>query len=318
MAASKSRPAYFVGVDVGKSTLEVALEHIQKTYRYSNTKEGWRMLWKEHKKILAQALVVAETTGGYERGVLHYLAGKQVCLHRASARQVKQFIASYGVLAKTDALDAHALARYGKERVEYLKAYHVPDTVQEQLQGLYARSEELKTMAAQEKNRLQSPGYQTLKESVLRVLKIVEEEITLVMAKLQALVEAYPVLRQKHETLQTIDGVGKVTALALLASMPELGTMNRKQAASLAGLAPHPRDSGATSGYRSTRGGRPNVKKIMHMAALGAIRKQHSKLQAFYKHLLENNHKKPLVALTAVKRKIIVIANARIAALHSS
>lgn len=316
MTNKKSNYTNHIGIDVGKLSLEVGFTDRGATSNYPNNKDGWRKLWQDNRKSFKGALVVVETTGWYELGVIHYLVGKGVAVHRASARQVKQFIASYGTLAKTDAIDARALAQYGKERAGHLAQYDIPDKTQEKLQILYARNLDLKKMLVQEKNRLQAPAYQAVAEGIMEVVNLLEKQVDNIMEKIMGIVEANPVLLKKWDTLQTIDGIGKITALALLASMPELGSLNRKQAASLAGLAPHPKDSGKKSGYRRTKGGRCNIKEIVHMAALGAIRKNHSKLKQFYVHLLENNHKKPMVALTAVKRKIIVIANARLAELQ--
>lgn len=274
MAQEKSSYTNHIGIDVSKSTLEVGLADTRTTTTFDNNKEGWRKLWKELRKSFKGALVVVETTGWYERGVVHYLVGKNVAVHRASARQVKQFIASYGTLAKTDAIDARALAQYGKERAESLEAYHVPDKAQEQLQILYARNCDLKKMLVQEKNRLQAPGYEQIASSMCEVIKTIEEQAKMMIDRIMEIIEGNPVLLKKYEVLRTIDGVGQLTAIALLASMPELGSVNRKQAASLAGLAPHPKDSGRKTGYRKTRGGRVGIRETVNMAALGAVRKK--------------------------------------------
>lgn len=316
MVPQKSSYANYAGIDVGKFTLEIAFINEHQTHCYTNNKEGWRAFWKEHKKNLKNTLVVLETTGWYERGVLHYLAGKNVAVHRAPARQVKQFIASYGRLAKTDAIDAKALAQYAKERAENLACYDIPTKTQEKLQILYSRNLDLKKMLVQEKNRLQAPGCENILSSIKTVLHILEIEAKKILQEIKKIIDNNPILLKKYDALKTIDGIGDITAMALLASMPELGEINRKQAASLAGLAPHPRDSGIKTGYRKTKGGRGGIKEILNMAALGAIRKKQSKLQEFYIHLIQNNHKKPMVALTAVKRKIIIIANARLAELQ--
>jgi transposase len=313
MSTEKSRYLDYVGIDVGKFTLEVGFIEEARTYSYANDKDGWRLLWQEHRKRLKQALVVVETTGWYERGVLHFLVRKQVAVHRAPARLVKQFIASYGVIAKTDAIDAKKLAQYGKERGHTLSQYEIPDELQAKLQLLYSRSIDLKRMLVQEKNRLQAPGYEEIGSFIQPVINTLEKQIEKITAQLQELVQSTPLLLRKYKVLRTVEGIGDLTAIALLASLPELGQINRKQAASLAGLAPHPKDSGTKTGYRFTRGGRQHIKEITHMAALGAINRKTSKLKEFYLHLINDNNKKPLVALTAVKRKIIVIANARLA-----
>lgn len=315
MTNEKSSYTHHIGIDVSKYTLEVGFPVTRTTTTFDNNKDGWRQMWKEMRKSLQNALVVVETTGWYERGVLHYLAGKNVAVHRASARQVKQFIASYGTLAKTDAIDARALAQYAKERAETLVCYDVPDKKQEELQILYARYFDLKKMMVQEKNRLQAPGYKNMAGSVQRIINALDEQANIMISQIREIIEHDANLYKKYETLRTVDGIGEITAFALLASMPELGRLNRKQAASLAGLAPHPKDSGRKTGYRKTRGGRVGIREVVNMAALGAVRKKHSKLKHFYDRLIQDNNKKPMVALTAVKRKLIVIANARLAEL---
>lgn len=313
MTDNKSTYIEFIGIDVGKFDLEVAFFGDKNTKNYKNTKEGWRSIWKDFKKRSSDALVVVETTGWYERGILDYLSGKGVSTHRASARQIKQFISSYGTIAKTDSIDALALAKYAKERCEHLKHYNVPQKTQDELHLLYERHVDLTRMLVQEKNRLQAPGHNLVASSVKAIISVIEKQIISVFNKLDNIIENSPALRKKYDVLTTIDGVGIMTAIALMAGMPELGNMNRKQAASLAGVAPHPKDSGTKKGYRNIRGGRPNIKNILHMAALGAIRKKDSDIRAFYQHLIDDNKKCKMVALAAVKRKIITIANARLA-----
>lgn len=313
MKDNESSYTRYSGIDVGKFSLDLAFYGDNTTYKYDNSKTGWRKLWKEHSKKLHQSLVVVETTGWYELGVLKYLTGKQVAVHRASARKVKQFIASYGTLAKSDSIDATHLARYAKERHEYLDKYEIQESITRELQLLYSRNLDLKAMLVQEKNRLQAPENSEIKCHINPIIKTIEQEIVKVIERINNIIASDDLLQKKLNVLLTIDGVGELTAIGLLASLPELGTVNRKKIASLAGLAPHPNDSGQKNGYRKTRGGRKIIRVIVHMASLGAIRKEGSKLREFYLRLTEVNKKSAMAAITAVKRKIIVIANARLA-----
>lgn len=308
----KSTYNHFCGIDVGKYELVLAFDGDKKPYSYSNDKSGIRSLWKSHKQRLSKSMVVVETTGWYEMKVMRYLLDKGVIVHRASARQVKQFIGSFGTLAKTDAMDAFGLARYAKERCELIECFSVPDGTQTNLRCLYERYCDLKKMVVQESNRLQAPGNELIHSSFTTVIDTMNQQVDSIKEKIRRIIAGDANLIRKAEVLETIDGVGEVTIIALLALMPELGKIDRKKIASLAGLAPHPKDSGSTKGYRKTRGGRPKIKEIMHMAALGAIRKKNGELKDFYQHLIDDNKKCKMVALTAVKRKIIIIANARI------
>ena len=311
---SEPTPAYqaFFGIDVGKNTLEIAAFGSKTSQSYPNTKPGWTRLLRDHKQHLPYGLTVLETTGWYERGVLDFLVNKGIAVHRASARKVKHFITSFGTLAKTDRLDALALARYAKERADTLPLYSVVDQDQDTLYQLYSRTEELSRMIVAEKNRLQAPEHKAVTGSIKTILRALEKEQDKLWQKIRDHLDSPPSLQEKYKILQTIDGVGEKTALALLAMMPELGALNRKQAASLAGVAPHPKDSGTLRGYRRMRGGRQNMKTVLHMAALGAVRKKQGKLKAFYDRLTAENAKPKLLALAALKRKIITIANAKL------
>ena len=310
---------YFIGVDVSKENLQVhCLGEEVSDDVFSTDKKGWQRFCEHYQSILGQAIVIVETTGWYEKGFLQYLIEQAVYVHRAAARQVKQFMASYGTVAKTDKIDAEAIARYGKERHHTFNPYKALDEQQDQLYILQARRVDLTQMLVKEKNRLKAPGYKEIQRSIQRIIETIEGELASIIEQMKDIVRRVEHLKQKYKTLQTIEGIGEITALSLMAAMPELGTMNRRQAASLAGLAPHPKDSGKTNGYRRTRGGRSQVKDMLHMAALGAAHKKGSKLQKFYKHLIQDNQKKPMVALTAVKRKLITIANAKIRDLNLS
>lgn len=313
MDTTQTRFAHFLGIDVGKASLEIAFFGDIQTETYPNSPEGINQLWKNHRQRLKHCLVVVETTGWHEQKVLHYLIKKGVFVHRANARQVKQFIASYGIHAKTDQIDAKALSLYAKERKEHLALYQLLVPTVRQLQVLYARYVDLTSMLTQEKNRAVAPGYQAVKKSTTLLLTTLEKEKGKIVSEMLNAVESSADLKKRFNVLQTIDGIGQKTALALLATLPELGKLSRKQIASLAGVAPYANDSGKRKGYRKTKGGRKPIKEILHMAALGASRTKNSALASFYTRLIEENNKAKMVALTALKRKIIIIANARLA-----
>lgn len=255
-------------------------------------------------------LAVCEPTGGYEILLLERLLAAGIACHRADTLKVKAFIRSFGTLAKTDVLDARALALYGRERWAGLALFAMADADQRALSALVARRCDLVGLKVAETNRAKTPARQAIRTSCQDMLRTIERQIGRIEAAIEALLRDCPALRRRVTVMQTLPGIGPRTATALAATMPELGQLCRRKAAALAGLAPHPRDSGTISGYRKMRGGRPNVRASLFMAALAASRAD-GPLRAFYKRLIENG-KKPIVAIAAIMRKIIVILNARI------
>lgn len=302
----------FIGIDVGKDWLDVAEDgKPANPQRFPNDGEGFAALASSIPD-LAFSFVVLESTGGYEREALAWLRGRGVAVHRADGRRAKQFIRSLGANGKTDALDAKGLARYARERHASLPVYAVPTGAQSRLQALRSRRDDLSAMIVQEKNRAASPAYKDVAEAhVAPLLAALEERIRAVDAEIDSVVDGDADMREKRDVLIEIPGVGTKTACAILAFMPELGETDRRKAASLAGLAPHPNDSGRHKGRRSIRGGRANLRKALFPAAMGAVRQKNGELQKFYLKLREAG-KRPIVALTAVMRKIIVIANAKL------
>ena len=158
------------------------------------------------------------------------------------------------------------------------------------------------------RNRLAAPGSAAVKPYLAKLLASLEQQIAAISRDIAALIRSHNGLAAANAAIRAIVGIGQTTAAALLALMPELGTLNRRQAASLAGLAPHPKQSGATDAYRRTRGGRPEIKQVLFMSAMTAA-KHDPNQRSFYERLLTQG-KRPLVALTAVMRKLIVICNA--------
>ena len=256
-------------------------------------------------------MVVLETTGGYEHACLSFLLDNGVKVHRADTRKVKNFIRSFGQKAKTDIFDARALALYGYERNERLNLYQKTDKNHEELKLLIERRQDLKQMLIQEKNRLKAPLNKSLMSGINTVIECLDRQILSIEESVNKIIDSNKELSGKREILRTVAGVGPVTAMTLLVLLPELGQLNRKQVASLCGVAPYARQSGEKNRYRSTYGGRRNLRPILYMAAMGARRKKGSELALFYERL-EKKGKKPMVALVAIMRKIVVISNARI------
>lgn len=300
----------FIGIDIGKFSFTVACYEKNNIKEYENTSSGINTFLKEFKKDLPKALVVLEATGGYEMELLLSLCDKGITVHRANTRKVKSFIRSFGHAAKTDALDAKALAFYGCERHKILDLFVPASAHLLTLYTLVQRRHDLKKILVAEKNRSKGPKAGPVQESCAIVIQTVETQIKLISTKIEELIEQDPILQERQKVLMTIPGIGRIVSQELLSLMPELGTLNRKQVACLAGLAPRANDSGKLRGYRSTGHGRQGVKPMLFLAAMAA-RNSHSSLKEFYNNLI-NRGKKKMVALTALMRKIIVIANARL------
>lgn len=307
----------FLGIDIGKTEVVVALHGSKQTKAFPNSKIGFRIFFKEHKNNLSNAFVVLETTGGYENLFLNSLLDKNVSVHRANMCQVKNFIRSWGQKGKSDALDSQALALYGFERHKNLILFQKQDPQLAELSALAQRKYDLKKMLVQEKNRSKSPQAESwVIESCKKIIEALETQVLLIDKKMQKIIKDDPYRQGQQQVLETIPGIAAGSSANLLAYLPELGKLNRRQIASLCGLAPHPYESGQKIGYRRTKGGRHYVRSVLFMIALSACR-SNSPLKAFYEKLIANGKKK-MVALTALMRKIIVIANAKLKEFHSS
>jgi transposase len=299
-------PVYFVGCDVGKTEIVVYSSDDQSITTIDNTPAS---LNRFAQSLSPGCLVICEATGGYEAALLAALLAADRPAHRADARKVKAFIRSLGTLGKTDAIDARALARYGQERHDRLNLWVPSDTEQVRLHALVMARRDIVADRTAWNNRQKAPGAKAAHALIAPILKTLDAQLAAINAAIADLVQSGK-LAAKARILQAIPGIGTVTAHSLVALMPELGNINRKQAASLAGLAPHPKQSGQTNAYRRVRGGRPLVRQALFMAAMCATR-HNPTLKVFYLRLIANG-KKPIVALTATMRKLISIANAQI------
>jgi len=300
----------FIGIDIGKYEFFVATHGKKLVKSYENNSAGIGCFLSDYKHKLKRSFCVLEATGGYEMALLLALCQRKFAVHRANTRKVKNFIRSFGNAAKTDVLDARALAHYGNERHEQLDKFTPASEQTMVLFSLVERKNDLNQMLVAEKNRAKSPSLGVVKSSIDVIIEMLEKELLNVNDAIKALIASDDVLSQKHKILKTIPGVGEGVSSTLLAMMPELGQMNRRQAASLAGLAPRANDSGQSRGYRRVAPGRNKVKPMLFLAAMAA-RNSKSELKEFYERLVGNGKQK-MVALNALMRKIVVIANARI------
>ena len=293
MTTQTAAPAHFIGCDIGKTSIVAFDSRTSQTRTIPNRPAD---LARFAATLDNTCLAICEATGGYEDALLRALWHAGRAAHRADARKVKAFIRSFGTLGKTDAIDARALAAYGRERHAKL-AFDRSGTRRDLIVDRQAYQ-----------NRLAAPGAAAVKRQLARLLASFDQQIAEITRNITALIRAHKALADAETTIRGIVGIGPTTAAALLALLPELGTLNRREVASLAGLAPHPNQSGATDAYRRIRGGRPEIKRVLFMAAMVAANHD-PKQRSFYERLVSQGKKK-LVALTAIMRKLIVICNA--------
>lgn len=295
----------YIGVDVSAQWLDIHGLPRKKITRLANTAAG-------HAKLIAtlpaDAHVILEATGGYEQALWLSLLRAGKAVSRLNAVRVRHFARASTKLAKTDAIDDAVLSAFGatlKPRVDVLAAEW-----ELELAALVSRREQLVTARAMQKTQVQQLGHERLVAQARAPIKAFSAQI-MELNKLIKSVLASQQAQQKADRLQQMDGVAQVTAATLMAELPELGRLSDSQIASLAGLAPHPHDSGPMRGQRHIQGGRTKVRRVLSMAALRCVRRN-AILKTFHQRLLERG--KPFkVAITAVMRKLLCVLNRLIA-----
>ncbi len=257
-----------------------------------------------------QTFAICEATGGYEALLLKGLCDAQIPVHRADAVKVKNYIRSLGILGKTDTIDAHALADYAFERFERLALWQATEEERDKLQTLVLHRMDLVKLKGAENSRLKGPKSLPVKRLLIKHIQFIQRQIKQLDDQINTLIATHQTLKKSIKVITSIPGLGQVSAAGICALMPELGHMTRRQAAALAGLAPHPCESGNFRGKRRIKGGRTEVRRLLFMCALVAMR-HHPTLREFYNKLILKG-KRPIVALTALMRKLIVIINAKL------
>jgi transposase len=301
-----------VGLDVAKASVTLHDPASRQSRTVENTFEA---LAAALEPFADYELMVCEATGGYERAALQAAATVGLRAHRADPLKVKRFIASHGGAAKTDPIDAAWIARYGQERGAGLALWAPLDRDRETLTTLVRHRQDLVASRVEAKNRRSSPGCQLVRDLLDAQIDFLSGQIKTLDRAIAQQMDSTPDLAQAAQRLRAIQGFGAVAVSNLIALMPELGRMNRRQAASLAGLAPHPRDSGKLAGRRRCGRGRQGLKPILFMAALAAIRSSATH-RAFAQRLAAAGKPMRLI-LTAVARKLIVQANGQLRALRT-
>lgn len=294
-----------IGIDVSKDKVDVYFANEDKHVSVDNEATKLQEVFANCQK---DTLVVLENTGGFEDACVKVLNDASCFVHKTNNNQVKSFVRSLGQKAKTDAIDARNLARYGAERWRELKKFECKGEAFEEIRAMLVYLDCLKKQKVEEQNRSKSAGMQAIKESVERVCEFFSREIKKLEEILLAKIEEDSSLKKKVEILQREKGVGCMTAVVLAVFVPELGTVSRKEIASLCGVAPFANDSGKMRGARHCAYGRPRVRSALFMAALSAVRYNET-IRARYEKLVKGGKRKK-VALVACMRSLIVRLNA--------
>ena len=296
--------AIYAGVDVSKARMDVAVRPADDGWTVSNDDAGIRQL-VSRLKTLKPAMVVLEATGGLELPLVAALAVDELPVVVVNPRQVRDFARATGKLAKTDTLDAMVLAHFGEAVRPAVRPLRDAET--QALSSLTTRRHQLVTMLVSEKNRLSTAITVAVRSSIEAHIEWLQSELDDLDRDLRQTLRQSPVWREKDNLLRSVPGVGPQVSLTLLAYLPELGTLNRKQIAALVGVAPFNRDSGSLRGRRAVWGGRSRVRAVLYMGALVAAR-YNPVIRNFYQRLLAAGKPKKL-ALTACMRKLLVILN---------
>ena len=293
----------FVGIDVSKDCLDVAVRPTGEAWQVSHDSRGINDL-VERLGELAPQLVVLEATGGMEMALAGELAASKLAIAVVNPRHVRDFARAAGKLAKTDALDAQVLAHFAEAMRPASRP--LPDDASQELRALMARRRQLVEMITAEKNRLRTAAPR-IRPKVQEHIRWLEESLKDLDRDMGDFMRSSPMWRDKDQLLRSTPGVGPVVSMTLLSDLPELGALNRGEIAALVGVAPFNRDSGALRGKRTVWGGRRQVRAALYMATLVATR-YNPVLRDFYQRLCEAGKPKK-VALTACMRKLLTILN---------
>jgi transposase len=296
--------ALFVGIDVAKQQLDVALRPGSERFVVPHDEGGLAAL-VSRLRGRQPTLIVLEATGGFEVAVAGALAAAGLPTAVVNQRQVRDFARATGLLAKTDQLDAQALAHFAEAVRPQPRP--LPDAQAQELSALLLRRRQLVEMLSAEKNRV-SVAAPRIRPQIQTHIIWLQQQLADLDRDLGQLIRASPLWRAKDDLLRSVPGVGPVLATTLVASLPELGTLTRQQIAALVGVAPLNRDSGTLRGRRTVWGGRAHVRAVLYMSTLVAVR-HNPALRAFYERLRRAG-KLPKVALTACMRKLLTILNA--------
>lgn len=295
----------FIGIDVSKQRLDIHARPSGEEWSVTNDAKGHAELVRKLTS-LSPTLVVLEATGGYQAAVAAELGAASLAVAVVNPRQVRDFAKATGRLAKTDAIDAAALAHFAESiRPE---PRPMPDELTLELQALVTRRRQLIDMRTAESNRLETCRVMPVRRNIQKMINMLTKQIGKVDDDIDTTIKGSPLWREREDLLSSTIGVGTTTARTLLTQLPELGSLNRREIAALVGVAPFNDDSGKRSGVRRIRGGRGEVRSVLYMATIAAVR-HNPQLQRMYQRLLTRGKLKK-VALIACARKLVTILNA--------
>ena len=304
--AGLEKAEIYIGIDVSKAMLEVSELPEGGSWQVANTPPGIDKLVRRLLE-LEPALVTLEACGKLETPLVAEMWAQGLPVAVVNPRQVRDFARARGILAKTDSIDAKALASFGQMVKPDVRPPVTKETME--MQALLSRRRQVIGMKVAEENRLHS-SMAVVRRRIERHLKALTEELVELDNDLDQMVRDSPVWQERESLMRSVPGVGQVVASTLLARLPELGQLNRKQIASLVGLAPFNRDSGTLRGKRTVWGGRGEVRRVLYMAALSA-RQHNPVIKTFYRRLVEAGKPRKL-ALVACMRKLLTTLNAMV------
>jgi len=304
-----ARPVAFIGIDLAKESFQAAADADTPAARFNASftydADGIAQLL-ERLKTLDVALIVMEATGGLERKLAAELSEAGYAVAVINPRQARDFAKAIGTLAKTDKVDAGVLAQLA--RILKPQARPLPSAEQIRLKDLSARRRQLIHMRTSELNRKQQATLKEVSKSIKNHITMLDKEIAKIEKQIADLIDSNSHWKRKADLMDSVKGVAPDTAHAILAELPEIGTLSKREVTSLAGLAPHAFESGKFKGQSRIWGGRGSVRSAIYMATLAATRFNPA-IKAFYDRLVKNGKKK-MVALTACMRKLLTILNA--------
>jgi len=295
----------YIGIDVSKKQLDVAIRPGNDFFQVANDDLGLAALVQRLVSLQPQ-LILLEASGGFETLAAASLRQADLPAQIINPRQVRRFADSTGRLAKTDKIDAGVLAHFAEVLKPPLRPW--PEAQQQELAALMTRRRQLVEMVVMEKNRLGTAWSPKVRKSLQVHLQALQEQLKELEQDLDDFIRRSPLYLEKDQLLQSVPGVGALTSQSLMAWLPELATLNRKQIAALVGVAPFNRDSGQMRGRRTVWGGRQQVRPSLYMATIAACRFNPA-IQNFYQRLLQAGKRKK-VAITACMRKLLTILNA--------
>lgn len=303
---TKNAYKFYIGVDISKAKLDVALGTNNSLLQVSNDQQGLKDLIKQL-PAKKRSLIIMEASGGYEKYAANYLRERKFNVAVINAKRVRDFAKASGKLAKTDSIDANVIMEFGKAFNPTPQALASPEE-NLRLQNINRRAQLVRLITMEKQHSEQASDVH--KKGIKKHIRFLEKELTAIEDSLKEQFKQDPVMQDKLARLDDIKGVGEVTAMNILIHLPELGQLTPKEIAALAGVAPFNKDSGLMKGKRMIWGGRAQVRAALYMAALSA-KKSNAALKRFYDRLVAKGKVKK-VALVACMRKLIIIMNAMI------